>query len=81
MPGRISLPLLWASSLKTEKIPTREVALGDWLRCYRVVNREGIFPNWGQRTGVLWCLDPEAHGKQFLMGLVSSRDFCRVTLV
>ena len=78
MPGTISLPLLWASSLKTEKIPTRMVALDDWLRCYRTVNREGILPKLGQRTGQF---QSRSSWQQFLSGLVSSWDFCPVTLV
>ena len=34
-------------SLKTEKIPTGRVALGDWLGCYKMDNRVGILPNMG----------------------------------
>ena len=33
--------------LKTEKIPTVMVALGDWLGCYRGYNRVGLLPNIG----------------------------------
>ena len=78
MPGRIRLPLLWASSLKTENIPTKMIALGDWLRYYRMVNREGILPKWGQRTGQFLS---RSSWQQFLLGLVSSGDFCPLTLV
>ena len=34
-------------SLKTEKIPTGRVALGDWLGCYRAGNKMSILPNMG----------------------------------
>ena len=34
-------------SLKTEKIPTGMVALGDWLACYKVDDRVGILHNMG----------------------------------
>ena len=36
-------------SLKTEKIPSRRVALGDWLGCQRVGNSLGIFTKHGIR--------------------------------
>ena len=39
-------------SLKTEKIPTGMVALGDWLGCYRAYNRVGLYLILGQRTGM-----------------------------
>ena len=37
-------------SLKTEKIPTGMVALGDWLGCYRVDSWVGILHNIGSRN-------------------------------
>ena len=34
-------------NLKTEKVPTGMVALGELLGCYRIGNRVGILPNMG----------------------------------
>ena len=47
-------------SLKTEKIPTGRVALGDWLGCYRVGNSVSIFTKHGVRD--LASLDHKAQG-------------------
>ena len=65
-------------SLKTEKIPTGMVTLGNWLGCYRVDNREVFYLIWGQQTGQFRS---GGSWQQLLRGLVSSRDFYPVTLV
>ena len=64
-------------NLKTEKISTGMVALGDWLRCYRMDNRVDIYL-WGQGTGQFIS---RGSWQQLLWGWVRSRDFCPVTLV
>ena len=64
-------------SLKTEKIPTGIMALGDWLGCYRWRVGWIFYIIWGQGTGWFWSGGP---WQLLLWRLVSSRDFYPVTL-
>ena len=75
-----NLPVMWETwvwSLKTKKkkkkIPAVKVTLGNWLACYRVGNRVGIFTWYGVKelAGLGWGGDSE---QQLLWGSVSSEN-------
>lgn len=56
------------------------VALGDWLACYRVDDRVGIYIIWDQGTG--WFRSQRHMATvAMLWGLVNFRDFYPATLV